>query len=341
MLRLAAYGNIFTGRWRMKDFRSVDIRDFESDGRKKDLLVREIGAAIRTDGFFCVEGHGIHQEEIAMAYRCSKQLFGLEPEVLLRYAYPHKQAGYIGMYEEQAAGAEVPDEKHFWHVWQPNPSRELLTVYDNPWPTEVFGIKAVLLSIFYQQQEVTFRVLRAVALSLGLPEWSLVSMVAGGPSVSRHIEYPPLVDDAKGVRAAEHEDINFITGLLTSDGEGLEVLGQDGEWRPVNNSPEQMVFNAADMLTELTHGLVRSVKHRVINPTDPAKRRVARRSMPFFCHPQDGVVLNPASDKVAGKSQLTAAMFLHLRLWEIHLRDDRPAWYVGPDRKPKPGHLAA
>ena len=48
----------------------------------------------------------------------------------------------------------------------------------------------------------------------------------------RMIHYPPL--DASmpegAVRSAAHEDINFITLLVTATADGLEVMDHDGTW---------------------------------------------------------------------------------------------------------------
>ena len=101
----------------------------------------------------------------------------------------------------------------------------------------------------------------------------------------RIIHYPPLDSSTPdgAVRSAAHEDINFITLLMTATAAGLQVMDHDGTWIDVEGNHEQIIVDSGDMIQNLTNGLFKSTTHRVVNPGDPTQRRF---SMPMFVHPR-------------------------------------------------------
>ena len=138
------------------------------------------------------------------------------------------------------------------------------------------------------------------------------------------IHYPPLdTSMPKGaVRSAAHEDINFITLLVTATADGLEVMDNDGSWIQVKGDEKAIIVDSGDMLQNLTNGLFRSVTHRVVNPKDSTSRRY---SMPMFVHPRNEIDLTPHSDFVAktggvvNYQSIKAGDYLQQRLREIGL----------------------
>ena len=92
---------------------------------------------------------------------------------------------------------------------------------------------------------------------------------------------------------------------------------------PVAAPPGQIIVDAADMLQNLTNGLLRSVTHRVVAPAGSE----ARLSVPFFLHPRPEVDLTPLPGCLArtGGEALyprqTAGEYLVRRLREIGLAE--------------------
>lgn len=319
----------------MRKIPLLNLEDFLAGGERREKFVVALATIITTDGFVRIAGHGIVASDIERGYTMLRDLFALGPNILKKYTFPHMQGGIIPLKVEKGDGAKHPDIKICWHQWQPNPSTELRVTYPTPVPEEVPGFSEAMLSLYFSLEDVGKHMLRAIALALGWQEERLVDMVTGGPTILRGIEYPPIKEDDLGVRSHEHTDINFITILITSEGEGLEILAPDGTWIPVNNGPDEIIVNTADMLKAVTGGQVRSVIHRVTNPADPEKRKRARYSMPLFVHPKDNVVLDPACSFVRNNRRLTAGMFLNLRLYQIRVGGKRkPKWFTGPNRVP-------
>jgi isopenicillin N synthase-like dioxygenase len=121
------------------------------------------------------------------------------------------------------------------------------------------------------------------------------------------------------VRAAAHEDINFLTMLVAAKGAGLQLLDRDGTWLPVETEPCNLIVDSGDMLARMTNDVIPATTHRVVNPEGP---NVSRYSLPFFMHPTLATSLKVLPSCVgAGEKypEITAGAFLEERLKAIGL----------------------
>ncbi|HEX6986753.1 MAG TPA: 2OG-Fe(II) oxygenase family protein, partial [Planctomycetaceae bacterium] len=226
---------------------------------------------------------------------------------------------------ERAIGASVADLKEFYQLGRDHgPS----AYGPNVWPEEVWAFRESFAELFDRLETLAARIVTACSLYLDRPADFLPSRIAGGESVLRVIQYPPLPADVPpgAIRAAAHEDINFLTLLCGATADGLEIRTRDGRWHPVSARHTQIVVDSGDMLQNLTGGLFRSTTHRVVNPSGPNESRL---SMPFFVHPRAEVDLSPLPDLAAraktGRAfpSLTAGEFLRERLAAIRPAERR------------------
>ena len=118
----------------------------------------------------------------------------------------------------------------------------------------------------------------------------------------RILHYPPIPESIEpdAVRAAPHEDINFITILPASNEPGLEVKTKAGEWLPIPCDFGNLIINIGDMLQEASGGYFPSTSHRVVNPEGMDKSK-SRISLPLFLHAHTEVIL---SDRYSAGSYL-------------------------------------
>ena len=190
---------------------------------------------------------------------------------------------------------------------------------DNLWPGEVPEFRAAVTALYAALDAAGGRVLRALAVHLGLAPGFFAGPTTGGNSVLRLLHYPPVEGTPAAVRAGAHEDINVITLLLGADEAGLQLLDRAGEWRDIAAPPGTLVCNIGDMLARLTGGRLPSTSHRVVNPTSERARH-ARYSTPFFLHfrPDYLIVPLPGGPGPA-EPPITAHDFLAQRLREIRL----------------------
>lgn len=301
-----------------------------SIARPLPQIADELGHSFAEYGFAVIRDHGIPQPLIDRAQAMARAFFDLPEDTKRAYHKPGGGGarGYTPFGTEKAKDAEVFDLKEFWHVGRSlapgDPLEEFMP--PNVWPAEIEGFRETFEALYREFELAGDRVLRAIALHLGLAEDWFVPTVDQGNSVMRLLHYPPLPESAPAgaVRAAAHGDINTITLLLGAEEAGLELLTRQGEWLPVQPPEGALAVNIGDMLDRLTNSRLRSTTHRVVNPSGEAARR-ARYSMPFFLHFRPDFVIETLESCIdrespeAHPAPISSHEFLLQRLREINL----------------------
>lgn len=252
-----------------------------------DGFAQAFGDSFRRFGFAIVANHGIEAGLIENAWALTRQLFDL-PEAVKRHYYAADlagQRGYTPFGTEIAKDAQHVDLKEFWHIGRDLPAGHRFRDHmpDNIWPAELPDFEPVFKAMYAAFDDAGNRLLAAIARYLGLaPNW-FAPAVRDGNSVMRLLHYPPIAQDAPGIRAGAHGDINLITLLLGAEEGGLQLLTRDGDWLSITPPEGAMVINVGDMLERLTNHYLPSTIHRVLNPP-PERRHIPRYSMPFFLH---------------------------------------------------------
>lgn len=306
---------------------TLDMDRYHSD---RAGFVRELGRAYEEWGFCCVVNHGVSEELQRRAYAVFQRFFALPLEVKMKYHVPGTGGarGYTPYKVETAKDSQYPDLKEFWHVGRelPEDSPHRAIMPPNLDVPEVPEFLATAYALYQALDAAGVRMLRAMALHLGLPEHFFDDKVDHGNSVLRAIHYPPIERlDVPNVRAGAHEDINFITLLIGASAAGLEVLSRQGEWVPITSIPGAIVCNVGDMLQRLTNHVFPSTTHRVVNPKDPEQARQPRYSIPFFLHPNPEYLIETLPNCIGPErpnrypEPITAHDYLLERLREIRL----------------------
>jgi isopenicillin N synthase-like dioxygenase len=305
---------------------TLDIRRFDAD---RNAFVAELGAAYREWGFAGIRGHGIPQTLIDGAYNAFVRFFALPAETKAKYHLKGAGGarGYTPFGIETAKDSRYPDLKEFYHIGRELPagSKFADVMPSNVWPAEIPQFHDKGLALYNALDALGSRVLRALALHIGLAEDFFADKTNFGNSILRPIHYPPITTpDGPTVRAGAHEDINFITLLVGASSAGLEVKSRAGEWVPFTSDADTIVVNIGDMLQRLTNHVYPSTTHRVVNPPGEQARK-PRYSVPFFLHPNPDVVLDPLASCVTADNprrydtSITAHEYLQQRLREIKL----------------------
>ena len=305
---------------------TLDIGRFDTD---RDTFVAELGAAYREWGFCGIRGHGIPAELVDGAYDAFKSFFALPDDVKRQYhvAGGGGARGYTPFMVETAKDSRYPDLKEFWHIGReiPRDSKYADVMPPNLWPTEVPEFRTRGWALYEALDALGRRVLRALALHIGLPELYFEDKVDRGNSILRPIHYPPITaPEVPNVRAGAHEDINFITLLVGASAAGLEVLSRKGEWVPFTADGDTIVVNIGDMLQRLTNHVYPSTTHRVVNPPGEMARQ-PRYSVPYFLHPNPDFVIDVLPTCIDAEhpnrypEPITAHGYLLERLREIRL----------------------
>jgi isopenicillin N synthase-like dioxygenase len=305
---------------------TLDFRRFHTD---RAAFVRELGQSYEDFGFVGVTHHGIPAQLMDQAYRLFQDFFALSSAEKQRYHIPGSGGarGYTAFGVETAKDSQHPDLKEFYHIGRELPSGHAYTDVMSPniWPSEIADFKDLSYGLFQALDTLGSHMLQAIALYLNLDEHYFDNKVDFGNSILRSIHYPPIQDsDTRSVRAGQHEDINFITLLIGSSAEGLQLLQRDGSWLPVTTQGDAIVVNIGDMLQRLTNHKLPSTTHRVVNPSGE-KRRQPRYSIPFFLHPNPDFLIDTLPSCVSAENPsrypnpITAHEYLMERLREIKL----------------------
>lgn len=277
------------------DLKSIEIRE----------TTKQFGDALAEFGFAVVVNHGVPEAMLKDAYRVAERAFALPTDVKRRYEHESdgRFTGYCSYKVEHAAGRKIGDLKEFWHFRRHVPADRMRT------PDELPEFEPMAQGLYSALERVSDGLLGRLDDYLGQAHGTFVGMTRNGNSLIRFLHYPPLKGNERAMRAAPHEDINFITLLVSATASGLEVKTRAGKWIPVTNPPNAIIVNSGDMLQLYTGGRVPSTTHRVVN----GKGRKSRYSIPFFVHPRSEVVLSKSPRKTAGE-------YLDERFREIGLK---------------------
>jgi isopenicillin N synthase-like dioxygenase len=282
-------------------------------------------SGLKEYGFVILRDHPIEVELLHRAYALSEQLFQLPLPVKESHISQAGggQRGYTPFGKEHAKNSRYPDLKEFWHVGRDLPPEHRLKKFfpENIWPGELPDFEGVFKRIFKALDDTGRIMLQALTVPLEVDKDYFTRMTDTGSSVLRLLHYPPIADGVEPgcVRAAAHEDINLITLLVSASASGLELLTREGEWLPIEASPDSIIVDSGDMLARITNELIPATTHRVVNPRGP---NTSRYSMPFFMHPNPDALLS-CIPSCKGSSvrypDILANEFLMERLREIGL----------------------
>ncbi|TRY95963.1 hypothetical protein DNTS_008817 [Danionella cerebrum] len=174
------------------------------------------------------------------------------------------------------------------------------------WPSDgIEDFRDVHISFFLSCKELSLRVLRIMALGLGLqPETFLNAHKHIGSDLNkttlRTLFYPPVETESvkkDQLRCGEHSDYGSITLVFQSSKGGLQVLNRAGEYISAPSIPGTVLINIADLMQRWTSDVYVSAVHRVLLP--PPGDLSSRQSLAFFVQPDDEAVISccDGSDK--------------------------------------------
>jgi isopenicillin N synthase-like dioxygenase len=308
---------------------TLSLADYtQGAANDRQKFIDGLFTGIKDYGFIILKDHGVSAELLADAYEMLEEFYNLPIEAKNKYVSKHGggQRGYTPFGKEHAKNSPVMDLKEFWHVGRElpegHPMYQSKRYPPNIWPTEFPEFKKVFLSLYNSLEHAGDVMMEALTGPLDVPKDFFAKMTKDGNSILRLLHYPPIPKDAdpRCVRAAAHEDINFITLLPAATASGLQLLDRDGTWLDVESDMGTLIVDAGDMLSRLTNDVIPSTTHRVVNT--PEATHSHRYSMPFFMHPHPDAMLSCLDSCVgtgAKYTDISSEDFLMQRLREIGL----------------------
>ncbi|KAG9330254.1 hypothetical protein JZ751_026016 [Albula glossodonta] len=182
---------------------------------------------------------------------------------------------------------------------KPSPGGRPEGSLQHKWPSQevIGGFRERQVSFFLHCKDLSLRVLRVMALSLGLDADLFLSKhrligSEGNGSTLRTLYYPPVraeVVKEGQLRCGEHSDYGTITLVFQSQEGGLQVLSRSGEFISAPSIPGTVLINIADLMQRWTGDIFISAIHRVLLP--PPGDLSTRQSLAFFVQPDDEALI--------------------------------------------------
>lgn len=266
----------------------IDARD--------PATMAELLRGVQEVGFLTVHNTAISNDELSATIAMYRKFFHQPDAVkdVVNMAKTGANRGWGAAGSEQVDPDANPDFKEVFdcgfELAADDPLRaENLSVYgDNQWP-ELEEFREAIQAYYAKALGVAMGVLRGIAAAIGEDETYFDAAFTRPMALLRGNYYPPRPDWAgdKDFGIAAHTDYGCVT-LLASDGvAGLEVLGADETWMPVDAPLGDFVINFGEMLEMWTGGRVKATLHRVVGSGDE------RISVPMFFNPNHDTNVAP------------------------------------------------
>jgi isopenicillin N synthase-like dioxygenase len=256
----------------VSEFENVPIIDLGSQNRTQ--IVKQIGEACSSYGFFQVINHGVCLEALKNTAEVASEFFKLPVEEKLKL-YSDDPTKTMRLSTSFNVNKE---EVHNW--------RDYLRLHCYPlddyvpeWPSNPSSFKETVANYCKEVMELGLRIEEYISESLGLEKDYLRNVLGDQGQHMAVNYYPPCPQPELTYGLPGHTDPNALTILLQDlHVAGLQVL-KDGKWLAVNPHPDAFVINIGDQLQALSNGLYKSVWHRAIVNADKPRLSVAS----FLC----------------------------------------------------------
>ena len=289
----------------------VDLSGAFGPGSRRDEAVDAIRRACEDVGFLVITGHGVAGEIMDRVDTASRRLFALPYEEKMTWAREADNLrGYVPLKSSALALAhdEVtpPDLCELYTVSRFDDPEAAIRVgfregrdegreaffAPNVWPDpeRAPGFKGALNDCYAVLEDLAARLMRLMALALGLDEHWFDDKIAEhitGLAVLHYpaLEAPPLPGQ---YRRGPHSDWGSLT-ILYHDGQpGLQILSPEGHWEDVPAVAGSFVVNLGDLMAAWTNDRWVSTLHRVVVPEGVTGDRI---SVAFFHQPAYDAVI--------------------------------------------------
>jgi isopenicillin N synthase-like dioxygenase len=268
-----------------RDIPVLDLTEWRtSDAARHAETGAALDAALRETGLFLLRGHGVPRELTDRMRARGREFFALPAEAKRQYAvsrpYDNGWRGLgaldVGAVDGQAS---TPDLHEAYHVGPSHrtgdPSYDTRYYPRNKWPAQQPALREAALEYTGHMTRVAHEVLAVLAAVLGLPEDFFTSR-SQRATWTQNVNWYPSLRTIGGVvegqmRVGSHTDFGTLSLLDRQQGVGgLEVWNEEDGWFKPPFEASTLVVNLGDLMNLWTDGRWRSLRHRVLAPSDTA-----------------------------------------------------------------------
>ena len=292
--------------------------------------------ALRNCGFAYLKNSGISKKDVDFVNDATAEFFSAPLEQKMKYLRKQDNYGYVTLRSENLDPLKPSDYKEAFNVNVTN-----LDNSDTNWPTDISkNFPAVMKEFMDKCKDLTLKILKTLGVGMKLADTNHfvkshlgLELKKGNCTALRTLYYPPLPDDmaVDHIRLGRHSDYGSITLLFQDNIGGLQIESPDGEFVDAIPIEGTVLINIGDLLESWSRNKLKSTKHRVVNPKDPEKQKQVRRSMAYFVHPDDHVLVDEeliyegfarqASEATSGEEdepRVTALDYLHQKFAQTY-----------------------
>ncbi|KZV27443.1 oxidoreductase family protein [Dorcoceras hygrometricum] len=283
------YGPIDVAATSSGEIPAIDLSRLISSAAAMDAELKKLRSALTTWGCFQLINHGIENSFLDELRRVSRKFFHLPKMEKQKYVRPVDGIEGYGsdmvLFENQS----IDWNDRLYLLVSPKDQQKLEYWPENP---EIF--RKMLDEFTGSLRQIQELILKAIAISLSLPENCILNQFGERPTMyARFNYYPPCSRPDVVLGLKPHADGSGITILLQDEEvEGLQML-KDDQWFRVPIMPHALLVNVGDQVEIMSNGLIKSPMHRAV--TNSAKER---NTIAMFCSPDPELEIGPVNELV-------------------------------------------
>ncbi|CAI7662109.1 unnamed protein product [Penicillium bialowiezense] len=274
------------------DIATIDLAEYDRPGGRQ-RLARQLKQHVHELGFFYITNIGLSQAEIDLQLAIARAFFELPEEERLRHRAPLERGSYNG-YRPLGALNLFPgmqDTLEFYSIFKFIPQSER----SHPHIIHRYS-KEIERFSRHMHENVSFKLLRVLALMLELPEDQFVDGNRYEDECDSSIRY--MLYHARSQQENKtfddvyfrgHTDKGTMTFMFQQPIAALQIRhSKESEWEYLRIPAGSVAVNIGDTLQFLTNGYLKSGFHRVIAPPSD-QVHLSRLGLLYFVRPTDNL----------------------------------------------------
>ncbi|KFY14708.1 hypothetical protein V492_02466 [Pseudogymnoascus sp. VKM F-4246] len=312
----------------------IDLSRFDEPGGKQELA-KQLYDAVTRVGFWVVVNSGIDDERVLRQFSIGNTFFKEPLEEKRTNPCNFAEGEYFGYRENSRwiGDTGVKDNVEMLNIPKAIPA------YANEGKHDIVRQNYEEIASFHRDlwEKVVRKLFVLIAIVLELPENYLADAHDYDQKSDDHLRYmiynvrtEKEWELAQGYSKGGHTDFGSLTLLFSQHVAGLQIRTPEGEWKYVKPVDGGITCNAADTLSFLTKGFVKSTVHRVVTP--PADQlNVPRLGLLYFSRPGDTTLMKAvpsplldrlglltAEDKDPNQVVPTGTEYVRARVKDVH-----------------------
>ncbi|KIW54141.1 hypothetical protein PV05_06523 [Exophiala xenobiotica] len=267
---------------------TIDLSRFDEPGGKQQLA-KDLYDAVTRVGFWTVVNSGIDDERVLRQFSIGNTFFKEPLEEKRRYPCNFAEGEYFGYRENSRWVGDTGVKENIEMLNIP----KAIPAYADVGKHEIVREHYDEIASFHRElwEKVIRKLFVLIAIILELPEDYLVNAHDYDQESDDHLRYmiynvrtQDEWDRAQAYSKGGHTDFGSLTLLFSQHVAGLQIRTPEGEWKWVKPVEGGITCNAADTLTFLTNGFIKSTIHRVVTPPKD-QINIPRLGLLYFSRP--------------------------------------------------------